>query len=621
MFSVFTKYSAYLPGILAALSLLVFLPSLQNGFNNWDDIVYITGQPTLGLSWENLRISFFEGEYHGMYVPLTSVSMSVNYHLTAFSPWSYHLANIIIHALNVFLVYVLIRRISRSSWISFFVTLLFAIHPVQAESVAYAAGRRDLLFSLFVLLSLIYYTSYLRKLKLPHYYSCLFLFLLALLSKGQAVAVAPLLFVFDYLYKRKISKRLFLEKAPFFLLAIFFGLVTVYVSMRSETHGMMPDSAYPLTDRIAFAGYSYLAYMGYLLAPWLLSTYYPFPIQAELTHWMYGLASLIVFAGFLMLYRKSRNLLFGLLFYSLTIFLVLQLLQNSASMLNDHYMYLPCIGLFYMFIYFIYVLIRKRKGLQWPVTIALLVISTALAGMSLARNAVFRNSISLWTDAIEAYPDHGFAYGPRGLAKSQEGDYEGAIADMKTSIRLFPGYQRTYTNLAYVYMTIGQEEQALPILNTLLAKSPDYYEAVNMRGQVRVRLGMHDPAYADFTYAQQLKPEEAEPYLNRGFVLIKQRKFQPALADLEEARNRGESSYVLHFYSALAYMGLKKPQEALRHFTLCLEKNPDDIQSLLYRAMLLINAGRNAEGCADLQRAKTLGSPQAEKLINQYCRP
>ena len=210
-----------------------FLPSLKNGFVNWDDDCYVLNSSSISssISASNLK-SIFTSFSVGHYQPLTILSYAFDYQLFKLNPYYYHLTNLILHLLNSLLVFYLIYLLSGNIGVSFITAILFGIHPLHVESVAWISERKDVLYSFFFLLSCIIYLYYLTKERNSKYYLLsLFLFLCSLLSKSMAVTLPLLLLLMDYYLKRKPNKELLLDKIPYFFLTaisciiVFFGVI------------------------------------------------------------------------------------------------------------------------------------------------------------------------------------------------------------------------------------------------------------------------------------------------------------------------------------------------------------------------------------------------------------
>ena len=274
------KWQKYLlPGILL-LTFIIYLPSLNNDFIiNWDDAGYIhENEPIKKINSENIKIiftQFYKGNYH----PLTTLFYAVEYSLVGESPFLYHLNNLVFHLLNVLLLYIFIKKISGKTIVAAFCALFFGIHPMHVESVAWISERKDVLYTFFFFFSLIMYLKYLDNdsRKKWHYWLSIFLFILSLLSKSAAVSLPLVLLLIDYYYKRKLNiKTIIIEKIPYFILSIIFGLVAI--ASQNETGAIQNlTPLYSIFDRFFIVSYATLIYLIKFFLPVKLSAMYAYP--------------------------------------------------------------------------------------------------------------------------------------------------------------------------------------------------------------------------------------------------------------------------------------------------------------------------------------------------------
>ena len=261
---------AFCACLILVIVSLSFLPSLKCGLVNWDDDRYLSNTPAVqSLSLTTVKeasTSFFIGHYQ----PLTILSYALDYHFYKLNPYHYHLTNLILHLLNSLLVFYLIYLLSGNIIVSFITAILFGLHPLHVESVAWVSERKDVLYSFFFLLSCITYLYYLTKgNKHKYYILSLFLFLCSLLSKSMAVTLPLLLLLIDYYLKRKPNKTLLLDKIPYFFLSIIFGIIAIFGV------GIRPKVGFSLFGALSAASYATVFYLGKLFLPIKLSCLYP----------------------------------------------------------------------------------------------------------------------------------------------------------------------------------------------------------------------------------------------------------------------------------------------------------------------------------------------------------
>lgn len=259
---------------ILGLTAVAFLPVLKGEFLNWDDNQYVYENAMI-RSFANLKQLITE-PLQGNYHPLTMLSLAFNYAVSEYNPWSYHLLNFVLHLLNTFLVYRLALKLSKQNYLIAFVTsLIFGVHPMHVESVAWVAERKDVLYSFFFLLGLNSYVKHLEtKLKSDYLFSILWL-ALSLISKPAAVVFPLAMLTIDLFFKRKLSVALIIEKIPHFVLALIMGLLTFHAQ---TTIGATETIAhFSLQNRFFFGCYSFMMYFLKFILPINQTPFYPYP--------------------------------------------------------------------------------------------------------------------------------------------------------------------------------------------------------------------------------------------------------------------------------------------------------------------------------------------------------
>ena len=337
-----------------ALTFFCFLPVLRCGFTNWDDPKYLLENNLVKyLSWANIKEIFFDIDLKGRsYVPLSQVTFALEHHFFRLDPMVYHLDNLLLHLFNTALVFWLVWLLCRKTDVSIITSLLFGIHPMHVESVAWITERKDVLYTFFYLLTTITYLLYAR----PHRYKWVFYFLsamffaLSLLSKSMAVTLPVVLLLIDYLKRRKPNIPMFLDKIPFFAMAFAWGIVTIIKAQ--ATQSIAGGEAFSWIERALFAFNGILFYFYKLFAPVHLSCFYPYPnlIDGHLPLIYYLAPVLISLLGFLV-YRSvayTRSVVFGTLFFLVTVSIVLQFFPVGPNLVTDRYTYVSYIGWFFI---------------------------------------------------------------------------------------------------------------------------------------------------------------------------------------------------------------------------------------------------------------------------------
>jgi len=538
--------------LILAFTLTSFFPSLKIGFVNRDDNSYITENPLITeLSWEKIK-TIFSTSYMGHYHPLTLLSYSLEYLFFKLNPFVYHATNLILHLCNSLLVFWFIFLLTDSLLVSLVVALFFGIHPMHVESVTWVSERKDVLYSFFFLGSMICYLFYRRTKEMKYYYLLFFLFVLSLLSKVMAMTLPFVLLLFDYHLDRKFDKKMLIEKAPFFMLAFCFGLIAISIpgSMGGTKHG------YPLSSFGKFFIFSdiLLFYLTKLIIPAKLSCLYPYPGEI-ITPWPYIFLYLPILIGFLIVFlfliKDTKKIIFGLLFFFVTIAPALPL-----KTVADRFTYIPSIGIFYIFGEVIsYLYWRRIKDSRMMRTLFLIVLIGIIGVFSFLTwegSWVWKDSMALWDNVIKKYPNIPKAYASRGEAYSEIGQYDQAILDYTKALKINPKYSEAYYDRGNAYGKKEMLDQAILDYTKALEINPKYSEAYYNRGNAYGKKDQFDQAILDYTKALEINPNYVEAYTNRGSVYYVKRQYERAISDFSKALEINPGFSLAYFNKALA---------------------------------------------------------------------
>jgi hypothetical protein len=402
---------------LAAVVLLVYHSVFSHQFQmHWDDQWVVFNIYTEnGLTHHNIYEIFTE-YYHGQYSPLNQLSYTLLYAAAGgdYNPRLFHTYSITVHILNVALTYFFIKNLLTQSktfenisvqTISFVTAFIMAIHPFLVEPVAWMAASKILLYSFFYLLALNCYFGYLRTKKVWYLALVFLLFICSFGSKEQAVTLPACLLLIDYVLKRELKKRnIWLEKAPFFLLAIFFAYITL-LSQKSTGVGLLsPVKQYPFYQNVIFGSYALTEYLVKCLIPIKLSFLYTFPnqigFQVPWRFWIYPPLLLIIFSTLRDL-LKNRWILFAVVFFILHLAVVLHVIPISRfSIVADRYAYIASIAVFFLIAYYFDKAIRSLKYKN--TAIALLIVYITYLGVYTSYHAmVWHDSDSLKKETFD----------------------------------------------------------------------------------------------------------------------------------------------------------------------------------------------------------------------------
>lgn len=491
------------------LSALVFSPSLYNGFVNWDDQEYILNNPTIREITPASLKTIFSSFVVGNYQPLTVLSFAVDYQIGQLNPGQYHLGNILFHVLNVYLIFRLILLFTGGRFaVALLTALLFGIHPLKVESVAWATERKDVLFTFFYLLALLSYLggqakswTRLKTLTLTGIF-----FVLSLLAKPAAFTLPFILVLFD-LYQDKFSWKRIVEKVPFVLLSTMTMAIAIYGNATPYDSQFYQLETYTWVERFFLAAYALLLYLAKIFFPFELSAYYPYPERvAGLLPAIVWFAPLVL-AGLFILINKQlaikKDFWFACIFFVVTIAVNLPLLPVGQTIIADRFTYLPMLGLCYFFSLLLIKLDSKNF------VVILIGLMALLSSLSWQRTLVWHDSWTLWTDVLTKYPKVASAAYNRGNYLAENGRIDLAIKDYTRAIESSPLFFSAYTNRGNMLFLSGKLEEALADYNRTIKLNPAKMEAYSNRAMYYIIKQNYTAALADLDKALSLQPQSA----------------------------------------------------------------------------------------------------------------
>ncbi|MES2515966.1 MAG: tetratricopeptide repeat protein [Bacteroidota bacterium] len=523
---------------ILALTLIVFCRGINNQFNNWDDTVYVTENPNIQLNSKNVAHSFTKGEFHGMYVPITALSFSVNHYFSQLNPKPYLITNLLIHLLNCLLLFIVLQKLFKDQWLTLFAGALFALHPMQIESVSYVAGRRDVLYVLFFLAAIIHYFNYKDTQEKKYFrYSFLF-FILSLFSKGQAIALPFTFILIDYLTDQSFNIKGSVKRNVWLIaLSAIFIIITLLVKQQSKGFNLSGDiTEIPFMMKSLFAAYGFMMYIVNLIIPFNLSLIHPYPKNVSVSP---SLILAVVFIATVIFmswkYRHThKSVVFGLWFFIINIFLVLQIIPNSYGIMNDHYVYVAGIGIFIA----LYFLLKQFISSSSTLLYLLIGICIMMTGLSFTRVTVFKNNVTVFSDVVKKYPDAYVAYNNRGNAYYNEGKINEALADFDKAISIKPNSPNALSNRAAIYINMQKYKEALNDLNNAILYKPDFANAYSNRGIIKSLTNMPG-ALEDMNQAISIEPTNPKLYYNRAGYYMQSHQKDLACADVQKAQQMG----------------------------------------------------------------------------------
>ena len=578
------------------LVFLAFSPILNNALTNWDDQSLIIENPLIRkLSWENIK-TIFTTFYFGNYQPLHLVSYSIEYHFWQLNGKGYHAVSLFLFLITTSLVYHLFYILgNKNKTLAVIATLLFSINAMRVESIAWAAERKDTLYSLFYVAALITYVNYVlfeKKNSKTNYklivYTFIF-FTFSIFSKVMAVSIVGAMIMVDYFYQRKLSLKLILEKLPFIVLSIIVGLTQVKAV--ASTNTIDTSDLFTFSDRLLIVSRNLMFYFYKMLIPVNLSAFYPYPPKSANTFWpaefyVAPIFLLIALAIIIWSAKHTRIMLFSAGIFVASLALVLQYVAIGPTMFNERYSLIPAISLsFAIASLCVYLLDKYPSGKQLILGSAGVYI-VIMFYLTFVRCDVWQNSLTLWNDVLKQFPTQATALNNRGKYygkdygtqfagrddKTFQAYLDTALMDFNAAILYEPTYELTYNNRGIVYSIKGKTDLALKDFDKAIALNPKHFEAIinrgitllqngnpqkaladfntglsiektddgyTNRGSCYLQLNQLDSALNDFNAALAITPNKPEVYFRRSEVFYKKQMFREALSDVQLARNNG----------------------------------------------------------------------------------
>jgi tetratricopeptide (TPR) repeat protein len=581
------------------------------GFMSWDDGAYVTHNSDIrSFRWENIH-SWFSQFYVGNYHPLTMVSYAADFMIGGNDPFIYHLINMLLHAANAVLVFAFVSRLKKDVKVALFVALLFALHPVQTESVSWIAERKNVLYGFFFLVTLYQYAVYTEDRKKWRYLVVVFAGIASMLSKPAAVTLPLSLFAVDIWLQRPFKdRRVWIEKIPLLVSAIVFGMVAVNAQQEGEFLNLHPE--YSWLDTVVFAGYAYVQYLVHLLVPVKLSVLYPYPQSVGLIHLLYTLIAVLILAlGVVAWRRRWLMLCGGIVFYTVNIAIVLQFVQFGEVLMADRYLYIAGIGVWMPLVWYLYQLMQKNAA-----TAALGLAVVIIFGCTWTRNDIWLSELAFWQAIADEFPESSVAQSSLGGVYMEQGDNVEALRHIDRALSIDDHNYKAWYNRGSLLLKGKDMDHALDALNRCIAIS-GYPKAMFTRALIYEQTGRPVDALKDIDKVLDAEPDNARAYYIKGRCLEQQGQLHGAIRYYDLAIQNDENEPLYDTQKAVAEAKLGQTAQALNDLNVAIGKNENFAGAWYWRGLIKHQLGQ--QPCGDLQHARKLGSRDAEAAIARIC--
>jgi protein O-mannosyl-transferase len=656
------------------LTAIIYYKSVSFEFINWDDDrnVY-ENQDIRSLSAQNIN-KIFGTAYLQMYQPITTLSYAVEYKFKGANPHMYHFHNLILHLLNCLLVFIFVFLLLRHSILAALVAFLFALHPMHVESVVWITERKDVLYSFFYLLSLITYILYLRKGKSIRWLllSLLF-FLLSLLSKSAAITLPVILFLIDYKERRSLNFKTLPDKIPFLLLSVLFGIISILSQQVFDPTNEITRQ-FHFYERFVLGSYAFFFYLFNLIAPTGLSALHPFPVKTAsflpIPYFICFLGFLIatgslLWALFIKKFKEEKviNVLFGLLFFYITIGLVIFIPVGSA-LTAERYTYIPYLGLFIALASLLTgksftdvkskvqnpepaIVNRKSKIFNFnhpscPLTpkwgkphlwvplspkivnyktpslppnpqmgephLRLPVSPKIVNRKSKIENYLIYPLIALWLIFLTLTTFYRID-----VWKNSLSFWDDIIKKHPKNVPL------AYNNRGVTKYLQKDYPGAISDFTNALHQHPQLKDAYHFRALSRFSINDFANAIHDFDTTLMIDPGFADGYINRGRAKANFGDNEGAINDFTTAISVKPNDYLPFFNRGILLSVAGKKQDAYNDFSSAIQRDPTFSDAYYARGTLALELGNKPQACADFNQAARLGNEAAKTQLISNC--
>ena len=528
---------------LAVIAFVVYMPSLHATFLLYDDPEYVTENYFLKDYSVNGIIHLFTKQVYDLYIPLTWFSYWIELNIFKFSASGMHFTDILLHALNAWLIFKVFTKLFNKKFPVVLIAALFLVHPQHAESVAWIAERKDVLYTFFFLQALLFYIDFKSNPTKKLYILSILFFILSCLSKPMAVSFPLLIMILDYFLYNERNIWLHINKIPFIVISTIFSFVAIKFI---NVHTLQSEIVnYSLFNKVILLFYELGFYVFKLVLPIHLNAIYELPLQisVSLPITSYLLAFLFILIIFYVLLKGNKYLKMALLGYIVILLPVLQLIPNANTLVADRYAYMSSIIPLALLCFFA----QENAFLKKNAAIIFAVLIFVLGVCTYNRCEVWKNDEVLFTDVLKKNKNSYTAYANRGMYYLKNGLLNLAVEDLKQASNLKPNNPIILTNYAWALAVGSQTDSSLAILLRSVEIEPAYFKTWNNLGIVLGMKGKYKLSLQCLLFAQKLNKTNPELYYNMAITYA----------------NLQNSKFSIDCYRKAAKLGLIQAQQFL----------------------------------------------------------
>ena len=615
--TIINRYRLLLCLSLVIVTLAVYWQVRNHGFVSFDDGIYVYNNLKVkaGLTYNSIAwaFSFTDIAY---WHPLTWLSHMLDCQLYGLNPGMHHTTNLILHILNSLLLFLVFKQMTGALWRSAFVAALFALHPINVESVAWVAERKNVLSTFFWMLTMLAYTNYSRRKGLWRYLLTLFMFLLGLMCKPMLVTLPFVLLLLDYwplqrftftnLWEARTVFRLVIEKVPL----VFLSILSFFISTLSlQSHKIIVSVEFiPFMLRIENALISYVKYLGKIVWPQNLTFFYPYPKMIPSWHAIFaGLFLICMTIVVIRAVNKRPYLGVGWFWYIITLIPVSGLIQAGLwPAMADRWAYVPLIGIYIIIAWGISDLLIKwrfKKNIAAICGIAYILILVLLTWLQVG---YWQNSFSLNKHALDIDQSNAVAHYNLGTALAKDNRPDEAISHFLSTLKIFPNHKKACYNLGLAMISNSKYEEAIYYFLKYLKLCPDDVKGYQRIGLAYSYQGKINDSKKYYYKALDIDPELEEANFGLGVIYASQKNYEDAINHYSEALRIKPEHINAHINLGNILFNKGETNKAIIHYIEVLRIDPTNVTACLNMGAAMLREGKVKEAVIVLENANKI---------------
>ena len=586
-------------------AVFVYFSFIKFGHISWDD-------PEMVFKNKFVKSFDFRGlisnHFVGNYIPITMLVHALNWLFFGSNNAGHHLINIIFHLINGILVYQLTKQLFQNKSIGVFTMIIFLLHPLQVESVGWISELKNILSTTFYLSGIMAYFRYLSSQAKRYYLITLLSFIFGCLSKSSVVVLPLSLLCIDVFFHQKISWKFLIDKIPFFLLSIGFGLLNIKTQTADQFINYSHD--FPFYQKLGYAGFALIKYLLMFVAPINLSVIYPYPQNANLAFVIgYGILVALIFIFYRSLKNKKLTVFSLMLFTLVNLILVLQFVPFGEVLYADRYMYVPIIGLAWISASFLNK-INFRPRLLSLVLIGLLSVS------AYSRSKVWESGITLYEDILKNFPNSFVALNSIGVEYMLKNNNQKALYYLNKSIAVAPYNYKGFYNRGLFYLKNLKAQAAVESFNRSL-EIYEYGKAYVGRASAYHMLGEISKSMADARSALLIDNANSKAHFVLGNCYNDLNRLDSAMFEYNTCISLNTDEADFYFKRGIVYGKTQDFRNCISDINTCLSLDPAYYEAYYWRGVAMVNLNQNA--CADFKIAANHNYQPAVNAFKKYC--